>query len=437
MVPSRNPAAIGLDFGTTNSALALAHDGESTLATFARSDGSRTSTFRSVLFYEAPDVGPPPAAIAGPRALERYFDTGGNGRLLQSLKSFLASTLFTTTVVFGRTYSLEELVAVVIGQLRREVEAQHGVISNRIVMGRPVKFVGDDGDGEEALPLKRLRKAAALAGFEDVSFEFEPVAAAHSYERSLDHDELVLVGDFGGGTSDFCLVRLGPTRRKDPSVRAKAILGTEGVGLAGDAFDGEIVRHAVSPELGAGGVYRSFMEKKEIAIPPWIYERLRRWHHVSFLKSPDTMRFLNELRSLALDKHKIEALVHLVEDDLGPQLFTSVEGTKVALSRDGQHTLRFNDPPTVLERPCERGEFEQWIAGQLRAIEGCVDRLLAHTNVSAKDVDRVFLTGGSALVPSVRTIFERRFGEQKLRGGDELTSVATGLSLVAEESQRT
>ncbi|MFO0562578.1 MAG: Hsp70 family protein [Polyangiales bacterium] len=430
----RNPSAIGLDFGTTNSALALARDGESTLATYARSDGSRSSTFRSVLFFEAPDVGPPPAAIAGPRALERYFETGGNGRLLQSLKSFLASTLFTTTVVFNRTYSLEELVAIVIGQLRREVEAQHGAISNKIVMGRPVRFVGDEGDGEEALPLRRLRKAAALAGFEDIVFEFEPVAAAHSYERTLDHDELVLVGDFGGGTSDFCLVRLGPTRRKDLSVRAKAILGTEGVGLAGDAFDGEIVQHAVSPELGAGGMYRSFMEKKEIAIPPWIYERLRRWHHVSFLKSPDTMRFLNELRSLALDKHKIEALVHLVEDDLGPQLFTAVEGTKVALSRDALHSLRFNDPPTVLDRECTRVDFERWIDGQLRAIEGCIDRLLASTNVSAKDVDRVFLTGGSALVPSVRAIFERRFGEQKLRGGDELTSVATGLSLVAEES---
>jgi hypothetical chaperone protein len=433
LLPPRNPSAIGLDFGTTNSALALARDGESTLATFARGDGSRSSTYRSVLFFETPDVGPPPPAIAGPKALERYFDTGGSGRLLQSLKSFLASPLFTSTVVFGRAFTLEDLVAIVLTRLRREVEEQHGELSNSIVMGRPVRFVGDDGDGEEALPLKRLRKAAATAGFDDVRFEFEPVAAAHSYERTLDHDELVLVGDFGGGTSDFCLVRLGPTRRRDASAREKAILGTEGVGLAGDAFDGEIVRHAVAPALGAGGTYRSFMEKKEIAIPPWIYERLRRWHHVSFLKSSDTMKFLNELRSLALDKAKIEALLHLVEYDLGPQLFTVVEGTKVSLSRELEHALRYIDPPLELDRTCTRAEFELWIAGQLGAIEGCIDRLLASTNVSPRDVDRVFLTGGSALVPSVRAVFERRFGADKLRGGDELTSVATGLALVAEE----
>lgn len=432
-MPPTHPAAIGLDFGTTNSALALAHRGESALATFARTDGSRSSTFRSVLFFEAPDVGPAPAAIAGPKALEKYFETGGNGRLLQSLKSFLTSALFTSTTVFGRTLTLEELISIVLIQLRREVEAQHGPIASKIVMGRPVRFVGDEGDDEEALPLRRLRKAAAMAGFDDVTFEFEPVAAAHSYERTLDHDELVLVGDFGGGTSDFCLVRLGPSRRADRALRDKAILGTEGVGLAGDAFDGEIVRHAVAPELGAGGMYRSFMEKQDIVIPPWIYERLRRWHHVSFLKNADTMRFLKELRSLAKDKQKIEALVHLVEDDLGPQLFTAVEGTKVALSKDDTHALRFHDEPTVIERDVARDEFDQWIDPQSRLIEGCIDRLLANTNVPPSAIDRVFLTGGTALVPKVRSIFSRRFGDEKLRGGEELTSVATGLALVAAE----
>ncbi len=427
--------AIGLDFGTTNSALALGVDGESTLATFARTDGARLSTFRSVLFFEAPDRGPAPPVIAGPRALEKYFETGGNGRLLQSLKSFLASPLFTSTSVYGRTLTLEELISLLLLRLRAEVEAERGPLGRRVVMGRPVRFVSEEPADGEALPLTRLRRAAAMAGFDDVRFEFEPVAAAHSYERSLDHDELVLVGDFGGGTSDFCLVRLGPSRRRGAIDRARAIVGTEGVGLAGDAFDGEIVRAVVAPALGAGGMFRSFMEQREIPIPPWIYERLRRWHHVSFLKNADTMRFLKELRSLALERDKVEALVHLVEDDLGPQLFTAVEGTKVALSREDTHTLSFDDPPTVLSAPCARGDFERWIARQLDAIERCVDALFERTNVRASDVDRVFLTGGSALVPAVRAIFERRFGQEKLRGGEELTSVASGLALVADEER--
>lgn len=424
---------IGLDFGTTNSALAFADDHAargarlsefrtSTVATNAQ----RSSTFRSVLFFEAPDRGPRPDALAGPLALERYRDTGGNGRLLLSLKSFLSSTLFKSTDVYGKTFTLEELVAVLLRRLREQVEEQHGPIGKRVVLGRPVRFVGDEGDVPSELPLSRLRAAAALADFTDIEFEYEPVAAAKHYESSLDHDELVLVGDFGGGTSDFCLMHLGPSRN------AK-ILGTEGVGLAGDSFDGEIIRHVIAPALGAGGEYRSYMEQRLIPIPPWPYERLRKWHHLSFLKSYDTMRFLKDLRAQALEPQKIEALIHIVEDDLGPELFQSVEGSKQRLSKEQRVQLLFSQPPTVIDAAVERALFELWITVQLQAIERCVDNVLAHTNIDPREVNRVFLTGGSALVPAVRAIFARRFGEEKLTGGDELTSVATGLALCAKE----
>ncbi len=424
---------IGLDFGTTNSALAFADSSVPRGArlsefrvTKERESTQRVNTFRSVLFFEAPDRGPRLDGLAGPFALEKYRDTGGNGRLLLSLKSFLSSTLFRSTDVFGKTFTLEELVAVLLRRLREQVEEQHGDIGSRVVLGRPVRFVGDDGDVPSELPLSRLREAAALAGFTDVQFEFEPVAAAKHYESGLDHDELVLVGDFGGGTSDFCLMHLGPSRDAE-------ILGTEGVGLAGDAFDGEIIRHVIAPALGAGGSYRSFMEQRIIAIPPWPYERLRKWHHLSFLKSPSTMRFLQELKTQALEPAKIEALLQIVEEDLGPELFKSVEGTKQRLSKESQVVLSFNEPPTCIETAVERALFEQWISVQLQAIERCIEDVLKNANVKPKDVNRVFLTGGSALVPAVRAIFARRFGEEKLTGGDELTSVATGLALCAQE----
>ncbi len=429
----QQPRPIGLDFGTTNSALAFADSTAprgARLSTFRASrephSSERTSTFRSVLFFEAPDRGVREDALAGPWALERYRDTGGNGRLLLSLKSFLSSTMFRSTDVYGKTLTLEELVAILLRRLREQVEAQHGPIGDRVVCGRPVRFVGDDGDISSELPLSRLRQAAGLAGFTDVAFEYEPVAAAKHYESSLDHDELVLVGDFGGGTSDFCLMHLGPSRDA-------RILATEGVGLAGDAFDGEIIRHVIAPALGAGGNYRSYIEQHTIPIPPWPYERLRKWHHLSFLKSHDTLRFLRDLKAQALEPKKIAALLHIVEDDLGPELFASVEGTKQRLSKEVVTKLLFSQSPTLIESNVERSMFERWITVQLAAIERCVDNVMASANVQPREINRVFLTGGSALVPAVRAIFAQRFGEQKLTGGDELTSVATGLALCAQE----
>lgn len=424
---------IGLDFGTTNSALACANErGEVSLAKFAYG-GGETNTFRSVLFFdEQQRTAGRPLAIAGPRAIDRRLEVEGRGRLLQSLKSYLATRSFTATNVFGIVYTLEELVAIVLRQIRAEAEAQFGALPTRAVFGRPVQFVGLEGDDDESYPLGRLREAAKLAGFEDVEFEYEPVAAAHFYESRLDHDETVLVADFGGGTSDFCLMRVGPGVRREGNGPSR-ILGTEGVGLAGDAFDSEIVDHVVAPQLGRGSSYRSYFDGKLIAVPPWLYARLRRWHHLSFLKSRETMSFLREMRSQAVERDAIDALIHLIDQDLGYQLYRSVEGTKVALSSHTETTLMFEDEPVHIAERVPRASFEGWIAEQLAAIEGCVDRLLASTGTSARDVDRVFMTGGSSFVPAVRAIFATRFGEAKLSAGDELTSVAMGLGLRARE----
>jgi hypothetical chaperone protein len=300
-----------------------------------------------------------------------------------------------------------------------------------LVVGRPVRFSNADTLADEERALDRLRAALAIAGIEDVTFEYEPVGAAYFYESRLDHDELVLIGDFGGGTSDFCLVRVGPTARRDPS--AKRILGTEGVGLAGDVFDGEIVDAVISPRLGKGTTYRSYLDGKEIGVPSWLYERVRRWHHLSFLRSRETMKFLKEMRDQCPDPRALSALLHLVEDDLGFDLHRAVEGTKVRLSREGAVNLRFVDDPVDIDVAVARADFERWIEGDLALLRACIDRLLAQTGVKGADVDRVFLTGGTSMVPAVRQIFVERFGEHRLRAGDELTSVASGLALRARE----
>lgn len=424
--------AIGLDFGTTNSGIAwVGEDGAPVLARYD-SDVGPLETFRSVLYFDRGEDGDGPLEqAAGPAAIERYLAAEDKtGRLVQSLKSFLASRLFHATSIFGSSYRLEDLVALILRGVRERAEEQLGEPVLQAVVGRPVQFVNAKEARDEQLALTRLRAALTNAGFRDVEFEYEPIGAAYHYESTLERDELILIADFGGGTSDFSLVRVGPAQRARPGRRADAILGNAGVPLAGDAFDGKIVRHLVAPLLGRGAEFRSMFDRV-LPVPAWLYAHLERWHHLSFLKSPKTMRILLDLRREALEPERIEGLLHLVEYDLGFLLFRAVERAKRELSDQPETRLRFEHHSLVIDEPIDRLSFESWIADEIAAVEQCVDGLLASSGVEPAAVDRVFLTGGSSFVPAVRQIFARRFGEERMRFGGELTSVANGLALRA------
>ena len=423
--------AVGVDFGTTNSALSVVRDGSAPqLARFERGDGTHTETFRSILYFERPEAGAA-VALAGPRAIERYLAADEPGRLMQSLKSFLASRDFASTSVFGSPYRLEVLIAIILRAQRSEAESDLGPLEGTIVVGRPVHFANQtQADGAD-FALARLRAAFRNAGFGEVVFEYEPVAAAYHYESRLDHDELILIADFGGGTSDFSLLRVGPTLR-DPGQRQGALLATDGVALAGDAFDGRVVRNLVAPLLGMGTQYRSLFDRV-LSVPTWIYAHLQRWHHFSLLKSPRTLKLLYELRKEALEPEKFDALIHLVENDLGFDLYRAVERTKLQLSSQATSEFRFVEPPVAVLGDVPRADFESWIAEEIAAIAGCVDRMLELAGVPAHEVDCVFMTGGSSLVPAVKALFDSRFGAERIHSGGELTSVANGLALRALE----
>ena len=209
---------IGLDFGTTNSAIAVAgSDRQATLATFA----GDLAAFRSILYFPARERDSPrenTETKAGPEAIDSYLDADTKGRLIVSIKSYLASGLFTSTNINGRYYTLEDLIAIILRRLRMRVMEQFETSASRVVLGRPVRFAGADNEADEALALKRLQTAAELAGFKEVSFELEPVAAAYQYETQLDHDELVLIGDFGGGRATSLLPILVPVEKRTGAV---------------------------------------------------------------------------------------------------------------------------------------------------------------------------------------------------------------------------
>lgn len=404
---------IGIDFGTTNSAVAVARDrGQVRLAQLPTPDGA-ASTWRSILYFE-----PSGQLSAGPAAIARYLETEGEGRLVQSIKSHLASDSFSATTIFGRRWSLEDMIAAYLRKIREGCDFDLG---RRCVVGRPVKYWGARTLDDDGRAVSRMRAALEKAGFDDVVFEYEPNGAAARYASGLDHDELIVVADYGGGTTDFSVVRVGPQVHG-----AEAILATGGIAVSGDAFDARIIDAVVAPALGRGSSYRGEMGA-EAPVPAWLYGHLRRWHYLSFLKSAETQRLLARVVQGAMEPERIDRLVTLIEEDLGLALHRGVEGCKVRLSHSPSDRVAVAGG-LQLDVGVERAAFENWIEEDLDGIDSTLDRVLTDAGVVADDIDRVFATGGSSLVPAVRARLIRRFGESKLVGGDELISVAWGLA---------
>ncbi len=432
--------SIGIDFGTTNSSIAVTQDGSAVdLVSFPTLSGM-TQSFRSVLYLEqlkqAGRTGV--KSFTGPEAIERYLDAENKGRLIQSLKSYLPSRTLTGTEVFGRRYTIEDLISRILTDLRLRAEAHIGQPIRSATVGRPVRFVSAESDEDDAFAVERLRAAFEAAGFEQIRFEMEPIAAAYAYESTLMQDELILIGDFGGGTSDFSLLHVGPSSRGVDG--GHRILGNSGLGLAGDAFDARIVRKLVSPALGSESFERTFSHAVDRpaniipAAPAWIYANLERWHYLSFLKTRNVTEILKAARLRAQEPEKIAALITLIDEDLGYQLHQAVQRLKVELSHHEAAEFRFRDGSMDIVARVQREEFEEWIGEDLSSIEGCVDSLLTTAKILPGQIDRVFLTGGTSFVPAVRRIFESRFGAEHVRTGNEFTSVAQGLALRAAES---
>ena len=417
---------VGVDFGTTNSAVAFADAaGLPHLAQFPSAQGPRT-TCPSVLYFE-----PRKPTVGGSTAIEHYLAAETKGRFIQSLKAYLADRSFEGTGIGTQYYSLEKLIAIIGKHIGDQLGFASWPSPRRIILGRPVHFSNPPDEELDSFATERLLAAIRLAGFDEIVFEYEPVAAAYAYEARLQRDERILIGDFGGGTSDFTIISVSPGVRQR-SRRAADIIGTDGVPIAGDAFDKRIIRNLVAPRLGMGGEYLS-PPSKFLPVPSWPYERLERWHYLSFLKSPSTLEMLERVRRTASTPERLESFLLLIKNELGFQLHEAVQRTKFELSSAAEAEFAFESGPVTIRKKVTRADFEKWIAEELASMSECVDRLVRASGLGFGDIDRVFLTGGSSFVPAVRRIFVDRFGDHKVTGGEELTSVATGLALRARE----
>ncbi|EDM80080.1 hypothetical protein PPSIR1_20674 [Plesiocystis pacifica SIR-1] len=424
------PGIAGIDFGTSNSVVALAGaDGPTRFATHALL-GDSTTSFRSLLFFDLEEQRPrqPVDYSAGPEGIEAYLEALGEGRLIQSFKTHLSSTRLGRTRVGPHALDLDALLRLFLERLRERGEASLGAPLTRAVFGRPVCFAGAEDEAANAHAEARLRAAAQAAGIEELHVELEPIAAAYHYEAKLDSDELAMIADFGAGTTDFCVMHIGPSRRDAAGLdsRSADVLATGGVGVAGDNLDAALIQHVVAPALGKGGHYREF--GKTLAIPPSYYHKLSRWHQLSFLRTERTRQDLERLHQLADEPEAIEALMMIIEDNQGFHLHKSVEATKIALSQGERARFHFEHDGFEVAREVSRADFEGWIAEDVAAMVACLDQTLAKIGLTPEDIDRVFMTGGTAFVPCVRREFAARFGVDKLGHGDELSSIAAGLA---------
>lgn len=412
----------GLDFGTTNTVVALSDVDR--VEVLPIGDEGRAPV-PSLLFFPISQN----RYWVGDEAIRRYLLSGMNGRLMQSIKMFLPDVEFkgTQTAYLGYC-TLEKLISLILTEVKRRSDILVGQNVTSVVMGRPGKFSEDEE--EDKIAEKRLGNAARMAGFEEIFFQREPIAAAFCYETSLEKPEVALIADLGGGTSDFTIASLSPQRVGDRE-RTKDIIGTSSVSFAGDDFDADIMWHKVAPYFGSETTYEAY-PNKWLDVPSGIMHSICRWREIPFLRDRKTRQFIDFLVFAGQDKEAMKRLSFLVNSNVGFSLSKSIERTKCDLTNNDESQIIFQEDPLDICMPITVGEFDEMSSRGLRKLEKCVDGLLTSCEMRHEQIDSVFLTGGTSQIRCVKSLLAKKFGESKLKPGNAFVSVATGLALCAK-----
>lgn len=411
----------GLDFGTSNStvAAATAHGVE-----LAPVEGE-SRTLPSSIFFDFSNGKP----LFGRAAIRAYVD-GADGRLMRSLKSVLGTALMDETVrIKAKTYTFKDIIGLIMGRLKLAAEASTGIEASSVVLGRPVHFVDDDAASDQRAQ-DALEEIARALGFREIAFQYEPIAAALAYERTVREEQFALIADIGGGTSDFSVVRVSPqaSRKAD---RASDVLANKGVHIGGTDVDRLFSVKAVMPHLGFGSEMRLPFADKAIRVPNGVYVDLATWHRINFLYTPKVSRDIDELARYALSPEKIMRLETVIASRRGHSVALAVEGAKIALSESEQATVDLSEVETGLAVATDAGTLHEAIAEQLGALTRTLKDTLAASGLSGERIGAVFLTGGSTAIPAVRATVTRETPGAKIVEGDMFGAVGLGLGLDA------
>ena len=409
--------ACGIDFGTSNSSVGVCDADGPRLLPIQRG----ATSVPTALFFSFDDN----STTFGHEALERYF-VREPGRYLRAIKSVLGTKLFEeTTQTRHKRHSFGEIIAAFLRFMRSAAGQNLGAPPTSVVLGRPAFFVDDDPRADAAAE-RQLEAAARVAGFERIAFQFEPIAAALDYEQSVNAEEVALVADIGGGTSDFSVVRVSPERARS-SDRRQDILGFTGVHIGGTDFDRQLGLARVMPALGL----RSPLRRKGLDAPSWYFFDLATWHRIGFLYDPKVLTEVRGVLREAQEPKKIERLLRVLEQRKGHELLAAVEAAKIELSHADRATLDLDNSMADISVEISRAELETAVADSLQRIRSRIGDVLRMAGLTPDQVSAAFLTGGATRMPSVRNCIAAAVPTARLIEGDALGSVATGLALDA------
>ncbi|MBO3276904.1 Hsp70 family protein [Pseudomonas schmalbachii] len=410
--------ALGIDFGTSNSTVGWWRPDAEPL--IALEDGK--ITLPSVVFFNVEERRP----VYGRLALHEYLE-GYEGRLMRSLKSLLGSSLLKSeTTVLGSALPFKDLLGLFLGELKKRGEAAAEREFDSVVLGRPVFFVDDDEKADKEAS-DTLVAVAKKIGFDEVSFQYEPIAAAFDYERGVEREELVLIVDIGGGTSDFSLVRLAPERR-DVADRHEDILATGGVHVGGTDFDKQLSLQGVMPLFGYGSRMKS-----DAFMPTSYHLNLATWHTINAVYAQKSQLALKNMRYDIVDATGIDRLFRLIEQRAGHWLAMQVEASKIELTDIDARSIDLSRIEAGLSADLTRGLFEDAIEPLLVRVRNSVTQLLVQADVPVERVDTVFFTGGSSGVPALRQSVAAMLPNARHVDGNRFGSIGSGLAIEAKK----
>jgi hypothetical chaperone protein len=410
----------GIDFGTTNSALSVYKNGAVEVVA-VDGNGRAGELMRSVLYFNEENE-----IYAGQEAIHQYVSDGAAGRFMQSIKTFLPNTSFDSTEIFGKRYTIDDLVAIILAKIKARGEAHAGCPVEHAVLGRPVVFSPDSV--KDAVAEQRLAKAARKAGFKKIWFQYEPVAAALALEETLQagEEKIVFIGDFGGGTSDFSVIRVkgGAFARSD---RRSDVLSLGGVYVAGDKFDSQLMWDKVAHHFGRYARYKTMGKEEWNNIPKSIVHTLCQWHRIPLLRARKTRELIRVIKGTTDNRRAIEHLENIISDNYGFFLFQAIEKAKCELSSREEALISFADRDLSINEEIGKSEFETINADNFRQITLCIDDVISRSGLTPAQIDTVFLTGGTSRIPYIQALFDDRFGRDKLESRNAFTSVVHGL----------
>ncbi len=407
----------GIDFGTTNSAISIIDSSSNEII--------KTYSESSLIFFpQLKNSRSPLIHFVGEQAIEKYIENKMKGRFMKSIKRVLPRSGFKETRVYNKKLKAEDLVCIILKHLKEKADAFIGEDVRKAVLGRPVVF--DENPEKDQLAQDRLEKAAKLAGFEEIAFQMEPIAAAFTYERIISKDEMVLVADMGGGTSDFTLMKLSPSKLKKTN-RKEDIIGQGGIYIGGDNFDSSIMWNKGTYHFGRGLTYKDF--DTTVEVPRSFYLNICSWEKMNFFDSIKLQNALDKFYYLTGEAPRFKNLVRLVRNNLGYSIFQKIEKAKIGLSENDSVNFKFAHSGIDFDEAISIEEFSTEIVNDdVNKIRLYLLDFLQRSKVSPLEIDTVFMTGGTSMVKPIRNFMIELFGENTVKSRDNFNSVANGLA---------